>query len=234
MTTLSPHLLLTRAIFGLAPQRSGDFSRASRSLLHARELLTRAANGRAPHSTLILLTGPSGSGKSSLLRALRTECAARHPLPILNLSQRTACRAAPCLIDELAQATGLPWQRIALTLSRVGLAQPALWTRPIVTLSDGERSRARLALHALCAWCARPDPVILVDEFLSVLDRPTAHSVCAGVARLLSDHPGTLLIAATTHTDLLPALAAYSTQRVQLEGVTATMATINPAPAHGQ
>lgn len=231
MSTLSPHLLLTRAIFALAQGRPAPLAHAGGSLHLARTLLAQPRDPR--QSALILLTGSSGSGKTSLLRAMRIHLADRAPLPILNLSRPPATDhrkwSSLPLIDHIAQTTGMTWQAITQALTRLGLGQPALWTRPLRTLSDGERSRALLALHALMAIRESPAPVILIDEFLSILDRPTAHSILSGVRRVLSDHPGALLIAATAHDDLIKAAPPGS----RMLRLGQCVATVMDVPASG-
>ncbi len=231
MSTLSPHTLLTRAVFGLSRTITRPLTKHARSLAHAQSLLTRidAARPLRPHSTLILLSGPSGCGKSTLLRALRTHLAERSPPPILNLSRPPHPATTPrILIDDIAQHTHFAWHRIALALSRIGLAQPDLWLTHLSRLSDGERSRAALARALLSAQSSSPRPTLLVDEFLSLLDRSCAHSTLSGLKRLLSDHPGTLLIAATAHHDLATSLDSSASLVTHLDQCRATVLFLTP------
>jgi ABC-type lipoprotein export system ATPase subunit len=205
MSTLSPHTLLTRAVFGL----SAPGHQASR-LSHERDALRDAAHvlgcvqraaPSVPHATLILLTGNSGSGKSSLLRGIRAQLSDRAPPPILNLSHAPPTVAAT-LIDHLASRSRAPWSQIAQTLTRLGLGQPSLWLAPFLTLSDGQRSRGTLADAVLHARAHTDTPLLLIDEFLSNLDRPTARSILSGLRRVLADSPGMCVVAATAHDDL--------------------------------
>lgn len=222
MTTLSPHVLLTRAIFGLRPAGASRLTRSSHALNQARDLLAQiemSTQTNSPaRSTLVLLTGPSGAGKSTMLAAIRTLMSHRAPLPVLNMSRRIDGDRGHslALIDELAQSTHASWHHIAHTLSRLGLAQPELWLRPMHTLSDGERSRARLALHLLRGGQESSTSLVLIDEFLSVLDRPTAQSVLSGVLRLLSECPGMLLVCATAHTDLVEILRLQTSHTLRI------------------
>lgn len=232
MSTLSPHTLLTRAVFGLSAALSRPLSRHARSLAHAQSLLSRidAARPLQPHSTFILISGSSGSGKSTLLRALRTLLADRSPPPILNLSHSPPCESRRILIDDIARHTHFAWHRIALALTRIGLAQPDLWLTPLSRLSDGERSRALLAQSLLTLQSSTPHPTLLVDEFLSLLDRPCALAALCGLRRLLSDHPGTLLIGASAHHDLASSLDSSASLVTHLDHCRATVLFLSPAP----
>jgi ABC-type cobalamin/Fe3+-siderophores transport system ATPase subunit len=231
MSTLSPHTLLTRAVFGLSTTFTRPLSRSARTLTQSQSLLARidAARPLIPHSTLILLSGPSGSGKSTLLRALRTLLADRSPPPILNLSHPPLPDSRRILIDDIAQRTHFAWQRIALALTRIGLAQPELWLTPCSRLSDGERSRALLAQSLLTLQATSPRPTLLVDEFLSLLDRPCALAALSGLRRLLSDHPGTLLIAASAHQDLATSLDSSASLVTHLDHCRATVLFLFPS-----
>jgi hypothetical protein len=154
---------------------------------------------RAP-GTVALVTGPSGGGKSRLLRALRARL----------ISEGTLCvdvapvPDAPC---SLLDALGTDAQHAARCLSAAGLGDATLWVRSPTELSDGERARLAVA----CAWdratrdgatqdrAARA--VLLWDECASVLDRTTARSVCVSIAKLVR-RGGVSLVCATAHDDV--------------------------------
>lgn len=231
LSPLSPHALLTRAVFGISHTLGRPLSRHATALAHAKSLLARidAARPHQPHSTLILLSGPSGSGKSTLLRALRTHLADHAPPPILNLAQPPLVESTRILIDDIAQYTHFAWHRIALALTRIGLAQPDLWLSRISRLSDGERSRALLAQALLTLQATSPRPTLLVDEFLSLLDRPCALAALSGIRRLLSDHPGALLIGATAHHDLAATLDPSASFVTHLDHCRATVLFLSPS-----
>lgn len=231
MSTLSPHTLLTRAVFGLSSTHSRPLSRHAKSLAHAQSLLSRidAARPPQPHSTFVLLSGSSGSGKTTLLRGLRTLLADRSPPPILNLSHIPPSECRLILIDDIARHTQFAWHRITLALTRIGLAQPDLWLTPLSRLSDGERSRALLAHSLLRLQATSPHPTLLVDEFLSVLDRPCALAALSGLRRLLSDHPGTLFIAASAHHDLATSLESSASLVTHLDHCRATVIFLSPS-----
>jgi ABC-type lipoprotein export system ATPase subunit len=216
MSTLSPHALLTRAVFTLSASEheSSRLSHDRDALRDAAELLgvLRQTAPPVPHATLILLTGPSGCGKSSLLRGVRVQLSHRAPPPVLNLSHAPE-RTQAALIDHLASRSLANWGQIAQTLTRLGLGQPSLWLRLFSTLSDGQRSRAMLADAVLCARTHSDTPLLLIDEFLSNLDRPTAHSILSGMRRVLADSPGMCVVAATAHDDLAQQIEHLSLTR---------------------
>jgi ABC-type thiamine transport system ATPase subunit/GNAT superfamily N-acetyltransferase len=149
-------------------------------------ILNRAVNAR-----VVLLTGPSGSGKSRLLQALAA--ATTHPV------HHAHPPTGPCVFDAL----NAPPDRAQAALAAAGLAEPALWLRPPDQLSVGER--ARLALAAVMAR-ARPGDVVCADEFATPLDRFTAQALAHTAARWARAASITL-IAATAHEDM-PALVA--------------------------
>ena len=134
---------------------------------------------------LVLFTGPSGSGKSSLLRAVGTQLGAvdafAAPLPDVPL------------IDALA---GSVEERLA-ALAACGLSEARLLLRTPGELSEGQRYRFRLAF-ALARGGA---PFIAADEFTATLDRTLAKVVAFNVRKLVT-RAGVGLLAATTHDDI--------------------------------
>jgi ABC-type lipoprotein export system ATPase subunit/GNAT superfamily N-acetyltransferase len=134
---------------------------------------------------VVLFTGPSGSGKSSLLRAVAAQLGATDAgalelpdLPLLDALQGP-------IADRLA------------TLTACGLGEPRLLLRTPEELSEGERYRFRLA----CALTAR-SPWIACDEFTATLDRTLAKVVAFSLRKQLR-RKGVGLLAATTHADII-------------------------------
>lgn len=210
--SISRRALVASAMFGLAPPSSdrppGLIALHTRAADEVHRLLRPGQ--------IALLTGPSGSGKSSILRALEVAareqplCSSRSVVLLSSLSHQTlisltAFRDAPRrpIVDlfrvRLDAAMSL--------LARVGLAQASLFARCFPALSDGQKHRLLLALAFASA---PPGATLLIDEFCSVLDRLSARAVAESVSRWLrpekpapptSSQPPRLVVA-TAHEDL--------------------------------
>jgi ABC-type lipoprotein export system ATPase subunit/GNAT superfamily N-acetyltransferase len=132
-----------------------------------------------------LFVGPSGSGKSSLLRAaseqLRAVNAFSLPLPEVPL------------IDALP---GSVEDRLA-KLAACGLSEARLLLRTPAELSEGQRYRFRLAHAFASQW-----PCLAADEFTATLDRTLAKVVAFNLRKLVT-RTGVGLLAATTHEDII-------------------------------
>ena len=150
---------------------------------------------------VILVTGPSGSGKSSLLRAAGAQLGA--------VDAATIALPDGSLIEMLP---GSMTERLAL-FSACGLAEPRLLLRTASELSDGQRARLRLAL----AFARHPGGALLFDEFGALLDRPLARSLAFAVQKL-ARRTGSTLLAATTHEDLHADFAPDVTIQCRGEG----------------
>jgi uncharacterized protein len=138
---------------------------------------------------VVLFAGPSGSGKSSLLRAAG--------------KQLDAVDAATLALSDLPLADALPGPLTDRLdrLAACGLSEARLLLRTPAELSDGQRYRFRLAL-ALSAG----SPFILADEFCAILDRTLA-KVLAFNVRKLATRAGVGFLLAATHDDLIDDLS---------------------------
>lgn len=134
---------------------------------------------------VVLFVGPSGSGKSSLLRAAGAQLSAADAMA-LDLPD------VP-IVDAMQGGVS---QRLE-QLAACGLSEARLLLRTPSELSDGQRYRFRLALTL-----ASNQRFILADEFCAVLDRTLAKTLAFNVRKMAS-RSGVGFLLATTHDDLL-------------------------------
>ena len=151
--------------------------------------------------SLTLITGASGAGKSSLLRATREAHPQRRWIDLVTIAAPDA-PLVDCFDD-------LPLRATLELLARVGLAEAWSYLRTPAELSEGQRWRFRLA-RAIHEAARHPDdaPVIACDEFAAVLDRVTAIVVAHRLRRAIDVTPHAAAVVATSHEDIEPALAA--------------------------
>jgi phosphonate transport system permease protein len=168
----------------------------------------------------LIVTGPSGSGKSSLLACLagalaptaghieRSGRIARIHQDLRLVGQASAlhnvCHGA------FSQQNSLHFDAETFARARALLAQVGLAERidmPVQTLSGGEAQRVAIAR----ALMTQPD-VILSDEPVAALDIETADSIMQLLDRVRKDH-GCALITVLHHRDLAE---RYATQALHL------------------
>lgn len=124
-----------------------------------------------------LIVGPSGSGKSSALRAFGSDLSVQWEASLAIVSQF----ASP---EDAAER-----------LSAVGLNSLPAWVRPYHVLSTGEKFRADLARKI------RDGAVI--DEFTSVVDRAVARSASVALRRFVDAHGFKRIVLASCHYDII-------------------------------
>ncbi len=171
---------------------------------------------------VVLFTGPSGSGKSSLMRAVG--------------EQLNAVDAMSLTLPDVPLVDALPGsleQRLGL-LAACGLGEARLMLRSPAELSDGQRYRFRIA-YAMSLVTSHPSfgkqgsgsalmtndcspMTVLCDEFAAVLDRTLA-KVLAFNVRKLAHRTGVGVLCATTHDDLIPDLNPDVVVRCHGDGV---------------
>ena len=104
-----------------------------------------------------LIVGASGSGKTTLAREIWGKGCFKEMLDL----------ALP-VIDQFPEE--MPYEDCARILAGVGLTSVPCWIRPAVTLSNGQRCRAEIALQ----MARDADGVVVIDEWTSVVDRTVA------------------------------------------------------------
>ncbi len=134
---------------------------------------------------VVLFSGPSGSGKSSLMREVGRQLGAVD-IAGLELPDLPLIDALPGTVDD----------RLA-TLAACGLSEARLLLRTPAELSDGQRYRFRTALAL-----GTDSRTLMLDEFAAMLDRTLAR-VLAFNLRKLATRTGVGFLCATTHDDLL-------------------------------
>lgn len=191
----SRRLLRACCRFGIGISRSDSPPSSSREL----DALLALAPG-----SVALVTGPSGCGKSRLLQKL---CAAAKPAKYHDLSTCERRRNKAPVIDRIA----LPVDRALRLLGAAGLADPFVLGRTVCELSVGERAR-----FALARALVRPPAWLMIDEFLTTLDRETAWGVARSFRRAAHEYaPQTRIVVATAHDDVARYLNADTIVRLR-------------------
>ncbi len=141
---------------------------------------------------LVYITGPSGSGKSVLLREMARQLEGEEEFG-------GVVRDSDIRIDDrmLIEQVGRDTSEAIRILNSVGLGDAFLYLRRYEELSDGQKYRFRLAKmldSGMGTWVA--------DEFCSTLDRVTA-KVVAYCVQKAARRLGKTLIVSTAHEDLI-------------------------------
>lgn len=164
-----------------------------------------------PAGVHITLTGPSGGGKSTLLRIIAAMISKTsgtlifdgQPIesydPIMYRRKVSYCFQQPTLFGEtVADNLAFPYQirkqvmdtqRVVTALNNVGLSERTLH-QPIIELSGGERQRVALIRNILFL-----PKVLLLDEVTAGLDENNKQIVHAWLRQLNEqDHVTTIMI----------------------------------------
>jgi ABC-type ATPase with predicted acetyltransferase domain len=157
---------------------------------------------------ITFVTGSSGGGKSTLLRLINEALTHQHVINADGLPELPN----QALVDALAQPEAdaarpsASLKQVCHWLSLAGLNDAAVMLRNPDQLSEGQRHRLKLAqAMAIAERSPQPWSVLLIDEFGSTLDRPTAFALARCVRRWIAGS-NVCLVCATTHDDLLEPL----------------------------
>jgi ABC-type ATPase with predicted acetyltransferase domain len=142
---------------------------------------------------IIYITGPSGSGKSVLLRELEGQIPACESVNLARMPLPQDKTVIDCFETDVVATLR--------TLSIVGLSDAFSVVNRPCHLSEGQQYRFRLA-QALAAG----KRFVFADEFGSELDRITAATLAFNIHKF-AKRTGTAFILASSHRDLLLDLA---------------------------
>lgn len=202
----SPRALRASGLFGLRP---GDARDQYDALLDAARRAAEQLDNALRPGSIALVTGASGSGKSTILHALQQQLGQRAAtLPDLPGEREQPNTSVIDLIDgSLHGALGV--------LARAGLADATLLALAPASISDGQQWRLRLALamarcsneHETPASPGDSCDTLLIDEFTSPLDRVTACCVARTLRKWVFSRRCARVVCASAHDDVLAALA---------------------------
>lgn len=139
---------------------------------------------------IVLLVGPSGSGKSSALAEIERRFAGGCTV------QRVGFPSDAAIIDRIA-----PWGSLSEALSILtscGMGDAHLWVRPFAVLSDGEKFRARLARAIALHTRAGAAAPLLCDEFCSMLHRRAAKAIGYGLRKIVTRRGLSVVVACSS------------------------------------
>ncbi len=132
-----------------------------------------------------LIVGASGTGKTTISRRIFGEEAYHGGFEWTNTS----------LLDDFE--ADLSAQDITNSLSHCGFSSPPNWLLPYAVLSNGQKFRCELARCLLST-----QPLIVFDEFTSVVDRNVAKVGSHAVQKAIRRDPSKQFVAVTCHYDV--------------------------------
>lgn len=146
---------------------------------------------------IVYITGQSGSGKSTILKELRSEMTNRG-IAVASIDEVEMLDKP--IVDQVYPENSSLSKTLEL-FSLVGLSDANLFLRKPKELSDGQRYRFKLA-----KMIESGAKVWMADEFLALLDRVTAKVIAYNIQKI-ARKTGATLIVATTHRDMVQDLS---------------------------
>lgn len=132
-----------------------------------------------------LIIGASGSGKTTLAKHIYgEECFKEY----LDLSKP--------VIDQFPKE--FKYEQCAEILTGVGLTSVPCWIRPAYTLSNGQRTRAEVALAI-----ANKSELTIIDEWTSVVDRTVAKVMSHCISKTIRKQKGRRVVLISCHYDVV-------------------------------
>ena len=132
-----------------------------------------------------LIIGASGSGKTTLAKHIYgEECFKEY----LDLSKP--------VIDQFPKE--FKYEQCADILTGVGLTSVPCWIRPAYTLSNGQRTRAEVALAI-----ANKSDLTVIDEWTSVVDRTVAKVMSHCISKTVRKQKGRRIVLLSCHYDVV-------------------------------
>jgi len=158
--------------------------------------IAKGANVPLGPGRIVLLVGPSGSGKSSALASIASGVP-RHAIGDGGLEDVQLAAFPPdCgIIDEIAPDAD--FAEAAGILTACGLGEAGTWLRPYAALSEGEKFRARLA-RTISLHAGRQPATLLCDEFCTGLHRRVAKAIAHNLRKLVTRRGLCLVVACST------------------------------------
>ena len=146
---------------------------------------------------IVLITGASGSGKSSLLAQLERQLDGRAiPVHALTMPDAIAVDCFPQIETEAALQL----------LGRMGLGEVYTYLSPARKLSTGQQFRLRLAMAWARTIACPSQRVLLCDELATQLDPISAGVVARLTRRQISADTRLCMVAASCHDAITQAL----------------------------